>query len=72
MFIKNVLALHGSPNTIIFDKKPQFVNDFWKRFCKIININKRLLTVYYSQTDGVTERINLIIKAYFKTFINWD
>ena len=48
MFIKNILALHEPPNTIIFDKKSQFVSDFWERFCKIININRRLSTVYYS------------------------
>ena len=70
MFIENILILHKSSNIIIFNKKPQFINDFWERFCKIIDINKRFLMIYYLQIDKMTERMNLTIKTYFRIFVN--
>ena len=70
MFIKNVLILHGFLNVIIFDRKSQFVSDFWKKFYKIINMNRRLLTTYYPQTNKMIERINSTMKVYLKIFID--
>ena len=32
-------------------------------------MDRKLLTAYYLQTDGLTEKINLIIKIYLKTFV---
>ena len=35
-------------------------------------MDRRLLTVYHPQTDRSTEKMNSIIKAYFRVFIDWD
>ena len=72
MFIQDILLLHKFSSVIIFDRNPQFVSNFWKRFYKIININKRLLTAYHLQTDRLIEKINLIVKAYFRAFVEWE
>ena len=48
------------------------MSDFWKRFCKIIGMDRRLSTAYYLQTDGLTERMNLMIEAYLRAFVEWE
>ena len=70
MFIENVLILHRPPHAITSNKEPQFVSDFWKRFYKILKMDKRLSITYHPQTDKSTEKINLIIKTYLRAFIN--
>ena len=69
MFIQDILLLHRPPSAITSDKSLQFMSDFWKRFYKIIDMDRRLLTVYYPQTDRLIEKINLIIKAYLRIFV---
>lgn len=41
MFLKEVLRLHGLPNTIVLDRGPQFAAVFWKRPCKRLRIDRR-------------------------------
>ena len=70
MFIENILALHGLSHAITSDRGPQFVSDFWKRFCEILKMDRRLSTAYHPQTDGSTERMNSTIEVYLRAFIN--
>ena len=72
MFIENVLALHRPPRAITSDRGPQFISDFWKRFCEILKIDRRLSTAYHPQTDGSTKRMNSTIEAYLRAFVNWN
>ena len=34
MFIKEVFRLNGIPDTIVSDRGPQFVSEFWKHICE--------------------------------------
>ena len=70
MFIENVLTLYGLLHIITSDKRFQFINDFWKRFYKILKMDRRLSTAYYPQIDRLAEKINSIIETYLRTFIN--
>ena len=72
MFIKNVLALYGLLCVITSNRRSQFISNFWKKFCEIFKIDRKLLTIYYPQIDKLIERINLIIKIYFRVFVDWD
>jgi len=42
---------------MISNRGPQFVADLTKELDQILGIETRLLTVFYSQTDGQMERI---------------
>ena len=44
--------LHGLPGSVISDKGPQFVAELTKELNNMLGIEKRLLTVFHSQTDG--------------------
>ena len=58
MFIYHVYRYYGPPESIVSDRGPQFIADFWKEFYVILGIQIRLSTADHPQTDGQTEIIN--------------
>ena len=71
-FIKNVFSFYEAPSAIVSDQSSQFISEFWIRFCKILNIQCQLSTVFHPQTNESTERMNSIIKSMLRAFSNWD
>ena len=71
LFITNVYRTHGSPETIVSDRGPQFISEFWTELCRILGIKLKLLTVYHPQTDGQTEIINQYLDQRLRPFINY-
>lgn len=77
MFLWNVFKLHGLPETIISDRRTQFVTKFWKHLCKRLQIQAKLLTAYHLETDGQTERFNAVMEQYLRCYVayqqdNWS
>jgi len=58
LFIANVYRYYGPPETIVLDRNPQFISDFWDEICHILGIKLKLLSADYSQIDGQTEIVN--------------
>ncbi len=58
LFRDNVWKLHGLLESVVSDKGLQFAAELTKELNKILGIEMRLLTVFYLQTDGQTERMN--------------
>ena len=52
LFRDDVWKLHGLPESIIMDRGAQFVAGMIKELNQILEINTKLSTAYYSQTDG--------------------
>ena len=67
----NIWKIHGIPKRIISNRKSQFVFIFMEKLCKALEIKKAMLTVYYSQIDGQTERINQEVKVFLRYYINY-
>jgi len=57
LFKDKVWKLHRLLESMISNRGPQFVADLTKELDQILGIETRLLTVFYSQTDGQMERI---------------
>jgi transposase InsO family protein len=57
-FITHVWRYYGPPDSIVSDRGPQFISDFWKEFCFILGIQLKLSTANAPQTDGQTEIVN--------------
>ena len=66
LFRDNVWKLHRLPESVILDRKPQFVVELTKELNKILGIKMRLLIVFHPQTDGQTEQINQKLKQYLR------
>jgi len=71
MFRDNVWQLHGLPESIISDRDLQFAAGVMKELNKLLGIDTKLSTVFHSQTDGQTERINQELEQYLRIFIDY-
>ena len=71
-FLRYVVAYHWLPDAIVSDRGTQFVSHFWATLMTMLGITRRLSTAWHPQTDGSTERINSVIEAYLRAYINWN
>ena len=70
LFRDNVWKLYGLPESIISDRRPQFVVGLMRELNKMLGIKSKMLTVFYSQTDRQTERVNQKLEQYLRIFID--
>jgi len=70
LFRDNVWKLHSLPKSIISDRGPQFTAGLMKELNKMLGIKSKLSTVFHSQTNGQTERVNQELEQYLQMFIN--
>ena len=50
--------LHGLPESMVSDRGLQFAAELTKKLNRMLEIKTKLLTSFYSQTDGQIERMN--------------
>ena len=55
LFKDNVWKLHGLPESVVLDKGPQFAAELTKELNKMLEIETRLSTVFYPQTNRQME-----------------
>ena len=70
LFMEHVYQYQGALTIIVSDRGPQFISDFWNKFCKILGIQLKLSTAHHAQTDGQTEIVNQHIATQIQPFIN--
>ena len=59
------------PDEIISDRDKLFISKFWTIIIALLGIKRKLSIVFYPQTNGQTERINQIIEAYLRYYVNY-
>jgi len=59
--------LHGLPESIISDRRPQFTAGLIN---EMLGIKSKLSIVFHPQTDGQTERVNQELEQYLRMFID--
>ena len=70
LFLENVWKLHGTPESTISDRGPQFNNQFIKRLYELLGIKPSFSTAYHPETDGQTERANQVVELFIRMFTN--
>ncbi|KAL8269252.1 hypothetical protein Esti_006821 [Eimeria stiedai] len=68
LFADHVVRYHGLPTTIVSDRDPRFVSEFWRLFCRHFGIKRALPSAWHPQTDGQTERANRTIEQMLRTY----
>ena len=70
-FLRVIENQHELSEEIISDRDRLFTFRFWKSLIQQIEIKHKLSTVYHSQTDGQTERMNQTLKQYLRHYVNY-
>jgi hypothetical protein len=77
LFMREVVRLHGVPESILSDRDPRFTAHFWKAFWSQLGTTLAMSTAYHPQSDGQTERANRTLEEMLKSRVNfaqtdWD
>jgi transposase InsO family protein len=56
IYLKDIVHLHGLPDSIVSDRDPKFVLKFWRELHCLMGVKLLMPTAYHPQTDGMSER----------------
>jgi hypothetical protein len=62
LYIREIVRLHGVPNSIVSDRDPRFTSKFWGRLQDAMGTRLNFSTAYHPQTDGQSERTIRILE----------
>jgi hypothetical protein len=71
LFVLYILQTYRIPDSIVSDRRLQFISEFWNELCRILGIKLKLSTAFYLQTDRQTEIINQYIDQRLRPFVNY-
>ena len=72
LYFDKVVKHHGMQKSIILDRDPKFTSRFWRAFWKKFGTELKMSTAFRPQTDGQTERVNLVLQEYLRNYVNTD
>jgi hypothetical protein len=77
LFFKEVVRLHGFPNSIVSDRDARFTSKFWRALWQHFGTKLAMSTSFHPQTDGQTERANRSLEDMIRAYVNnkqddWD
>jgi len=65
-----VWKLHRLLESIVLNRKPQFVVELTKELNKILGTKTKLSTSFHPQTDSEMERMNQELEQYLRFFVD--
>ena len=70
--LKEVVRLHGIPESIVSDRDTHFTSIFWKELQKLIGTKLLMSTAFHPQMDGATEQANRSVAQILRTVVDND
>ncbi len=67
----NVYRLHDLLSSIVSNRDSQFILTMWKSLCKRLRITASLFTVYHSEINNQSERVNQDVERELRTYCNY-
>ncbi len=68
LMLQWIYQIHDLLDFIVLNRDSQFIFILWKFLCKRLSINLWLFTVYHSQINDQSERVNQNVKRYLQFF----
>ena len=72
IFACEIWRLHGLPRDILSDHNSRITSNTWQHFLAVTGIRPRMSTAFHPQTNRQTERVNQVIEAYLRPYINQE
>ncbi len=67
----NVYRLHDLLSSIVSNRDSQFILTMWKNLCKRLRITASLFTVYHSEINDQSKRVNQNIECKLRIYCNY-
>ncbi len=67
----NVYRLHDLLSSIVSNRDSQFISTMWKSLCKRLRITANLFTVYHSEIDDQSKRVNQNVERELRIYCNY-
>ncbi len=71
LMLQWIYQIHDLLNFIVSNRDSQFIFILWKSLCKRLSINLQLFTVYHSQINNQSKRVNQNIERYLQFFCSY-
>ena len=70
LILKEVMRLHGIPESIVSDRDTKFTSIFWKEIHRLMGSKLLMSTAFHPQMDGATEEANRSIAQILCTVVS--
>lgn len=68
IFIREMVHLHGMPQSIVSNKDPIFPSQFWSEYFRLQGLKLRMSSTYHPQTNGQKKVLNCYLETYLRCF----
>jgi len=71
-FLEGVFRNFGMPSTIISDRDPKLISEFWKELMGLLGTRMAMTTANHPQADGRSERANQSVENVLRAFVDYN